>query len=96
MSDPHLDNLREAVTALHGCDCAHTGTARVIERFHGRTVFDGPVEVFALIGHPTAQEAYAWAYHDGKEPRYVAVLRYPPVNDPSDAIKAAIASGAFR
>lgn len=92
----YLQNLKEAVTALHGCDCVHSGTSRVVEQFESTAVFDGPVETFTLSGHPKASEAFAWAFHNGKEPQYIAVLRIHPINDPSDAVRAAIASGAFR
>lgn len=92
----YLANLRDAVAALHGCGCSHSGTSRVVEFYEGRKVFDGPVETFTLSGHPKASEAFAWAYNNGKEPQYVAVLHLPPVNDPSDAVRAAIAGGAFR
>ena len=91
----YLQNLREAVTALHGCDCVHSGTSRVVEFWEGQKVFDGPVETFSLSEHPQTSEAFAWAYDNGTEPQYVAILRIPPINDPSDAVRAAIISGAF-
>lgn len=92
----YLKNLTQAVSALHGCDCSHSNTLRVVEQFAGKTVFDGDVETFALSGHPKANEAFAWAFDNGSEPEYDAVLKVPPINDPSDAVRAAIASGAFR
>jgi hypothetical protein len=92
----YLHNLSEAVAALHGCDCTHSGTSRVVEFWEGSKVFDGDVETFTLSGHPKAGEAFAWAFHNGTEPQYLAVLKVPPINDPSDAVRAAIASGAFR
>lgn len=92
----YLQNLKEAVTALHGCDCSRLDTSRVVEFWQGQKVFDGAVETFALSGHPTASEAFAWAFHNGTEPQYIAVLKVPSVNDPSDAVRAAVASGIFR
>ena len=92
----YLQNLHDAVCALHGCECTHSATSRVIEFWEGRKVFEGDIETFALQGHSVAAEAFAWAYDNGTEPQYVAVLRVPPINDPSDAVRAAIASGAFR
>lgn len=53
------------------------------------------METFALSGHPKAKEAFAWAYHNGSGPQYVAVLKHGKIEGPSDAIRAAIASGAF-
>jgi hypothetical protein len=91
----YIDTLREAVTALHGCGCSHVATSRVIEFYEGQKVFEGYVETFTLSGHPKASEAFAWAFHNGQEPQYVAVLKVPPINDPSDAVRAAIAGGLF-
>lgn len=67
----------------------------MIEFYAGQKVFEGDVETFTLSGHTKATEAFAWAFHNGTEPQYVAVLRLPPINDPSDAVRAAIASGTF-
>lgn len=92
----YLQNLHAAVAALHGCDCSHSRTSRVIEFHEGEKFFEGPVEIFTLSGHPKVSEAFAWPYDNGEEPQYLAVLKVPPINDPSDAIRAAIASGAFR
>lgn len=92
----YLQCLHDAVCALHGCECSHAGTSRIVEFWEGRKVFEGDIETFTLSGHPAASEAFAWAYDNGSEPQYVAVLRLPPINDPGDAVRAAIASGAFR
>lgn len=91
----YLSNLREAIRALHGCDSAHTGTSHVVEFFGDQKVWEGDIETFTLSGHPEAEEAFAWAFDNGEEPQYIAVLKLPPVKDPSDAVRAAIASGAF-
>lgn len=64
-----------AIRTLHGCDSSHVESVRVIEVFRGETVWDGQVEVFDLIDHPTAKRAYAWAHEtDAGGPRYVAVF----------------------
>ena len=42
----YIQNLTEAVTALHGCDCVHSGTSRVVEFYEAQKVFDGDVETF--------------------------------------------------
>lgn len=92
----YLDNLRDAVSALHGCGCSHASTGRVIEFWQDSKVFDGNVETFTLTDHPKASEAFAWAFHNGTEPQYVAVLAIPPIETPSDAVRAAIKAGAFK
>jgi len=61
--------------------------------FKGKTVWDGVVEVFELIGHPKAPKVYARAHDtdDPKQPRrHVTVLHIPPVVSPVLAVRAAI------
>lgn len=91
----YLQNLRDAVAALHGCDCSHAGTSRVVEFFEDRKVFDGNVETFSLSGHPKAPYAFAWAFDSVDDIQYVAVLAVAPILSPSDAVRASIASGDF-
>lgn len=90
-----LDDLRDAVTALHGCTASHSYTAKVHERMGSQTVWKGEVEVFDVAAHPDgASEVYAWSWDDDSgERQYMAVANIPPVKDPADAVKAAIASG---
>lgn len=60
----------------------------------GQTVWKGQVEVFKLMDHPKAKEAFAWGYKDDAgEMQYVAVLAVPPIVSPREAVQAAIASG---
>ena len=89
-----LEALSAAVAALHGCDCSHVGTARVLEVMDGHTVWRGEVETFALQGHRQASKAFAWAWRDDAgETHYVAVLAVPPINSPREAVQAALTSG---
>ncbi len=65
----------------------------VREAFEGKTVWEGVVQVFDLIGHPTARRAYAWSYEtDEGKTRSVAVLHQGPVDSPRKAVQAAIVS----
>jgi hypothetical protein len=65
----------------------------VKETFKGETVWEGIVEVFDLIGHPTASRMYAWA-RDTDDPenprRHVTVLHSHPIKSAEDAVRAAI------
>ena len=85
--------LKSAIYRLHGCDSAHVGSVRVTEMFEGEAVWEGEVEVFDLIGHPTAERVYAWTHEkdDGKL-LHVAVLHKPPVDSPRAAVRALIAA----
>ena len=91
-----LRNIQRAVERAAECPAAHVESVPVLEVFQGQTVWEGVVEAFTLNGHPKAKRAYGWAWQDGKEARYVAVLEIPPVDSPSTAVRAAIAAGAQR
>ena len=96
----YLASLKDAIKWLHGCDSRHLESRRVLETFKGQTAWEGTVAVFQLIGHPKAQECYAWAIPARKPPpiavpsigndevRFVAVLGIPPVVSPETAVKA--------
>lgn len=65
----------------------------VRETFKGKTVWEGVVEVFELIGHPRAQRLFAWSHDtdDPKKPkRHVTVLHLAPVTSAAEAVRAAI------
>jgi len=81
------------IRRLHGVESKHVESVPIKEVFKGKTVWDGVVEVFELIGHPKAPKVYAWAHDTGnpKQPRkHVTVLHIPPVVSPVLAVRAAI------
>jgi hypothetical protein len=89
----YIESLRAVIGKLHGCDSKHVESVPVHEVFRGKTVWDGVVEVFDLVGHPKAKRAYGWSHPDGPddtEERFVTVLELPPVVSPETAVKAAI------
>jgi len=86
-----IGRLQKAILNLHGCDSRHAASIAVHETFQDKTAWKGVVEVFQLVNHPQAKEAYAWSYEtDAGETRHVAVLIIPPINSPADAVRAAI------
>lgn len=89
-----IENIRTAIETMHKCKAMHERSAVVVEKFGGKTVWEGVVESFALTGHPKAKRCYAWSYHDGKEVRYVNALEIPPVSSPETAVKVAISAEA--
>ncbi len=89
--------LVEAINNLHGCNANWIEFVPIKETFKGQTVWEGVVQVFELIDHPTAKKCYAWSYvvdNSGKR-KFVAVLHQKPVISPSTAVKAAIV-GTYR
>ena len=89
----YIEELRDVIKRLHGVESRHVKSVHVKEVFQGKTVWDGIVEVFELIGHPAAPKAYAWSHEtdDPKKPkRHVTVLHLGPVTSPVLAVQAAI------
>ena len=85
--------LEKAIRRLHGVESKHVESVPVKETFQGKTVWEGIVEVFELIGHPSAPKVYAWS-HDTDDPknprRSVTVLHIAPVISPEAAVRAYI------
>jgi hypothetical protein len=88
------DEIKQAVELSAECPATHIETVAVVEKFGSKTAWEGTVEVFDLQGHPKAKRAYGWAYHDGAETRFVAVLEIPPVDSANTAVRLAIAQKA--
>jgi hypothetical protein len=92
----YIQNLSDAIAAMHSCRCSYFGSEKVIETFNGKEVWSGDVEIFQIDGHPKAKIAYGWAWKGGgDEIQYIGILKAPPVDSPVDAVRAAIASGQF-
>jgi hypothetical protein len=89
----YIEELREVIRRLHGVESSHVASVPIKEIFQGRTVWDGVVEVFDLIGHPSASKLYAWSHatDDPDDPkRHVTVLHTNPVTSPLLAVRAVI------
>lgn len=89
----YIEELRDVINKLHGVRAKHLESIPVREVFQDKIVWDGVVEVFELIGHPTASRVYAWG-HDTDDPkrprRHVTVLHMGPVTSAAQAVRAAI------
>jgi hypothetical protein len=88
----YIEELRDVIRHLHGVESSHVESVPVKEIYEGKTVWEGVVEVFDLIGHPKAQRLYAWAYEtdNPKKPKHVTVLHSRIINSPVMAVRAAI------
>jgi hypothetical protein len=89
----YIQDLRDVIRRLHGVEAMYVDSVPIKETFQGKTIWEGVVEVFDLVGHPKAPRVYAWA-HDTDDPkhprRHVTVLHIPPVTSAAAAVKAAI------
>lgn len=84
--------LAQAIRDLHGCTAVWKESIPVTEVFQGETVWEGTVQVFDLVDHPTASRCYAWSYlvDDSGKRKFFAVLHQGPVDSPQAAVRAAI------
>ncbi len=88
-----IEKLQNAIADRHGCESSWVESLSVKDVFHGRTIWQGLVEVFILSGHPKAKTAYAWIDQEGEDDtgeRVETVLGIPPVESPLDAVQASI------
>jgi hypothetical protein len=85
--------LQDAIRHIHGCESQHVET--VHEKHEGKTVWKGDVEVFGIVGHPSATIVYAWSEATtGTKRRFFAVLAAPPIDSPAKAVQASIFADA--
>lgn len=89
----YIPELRATIRRLHRCDASHTRTELVKEVINGHVLWEGKVEVFALLGQDDALRCYAWGDLDGQGRWQVTtVLAIPPVISASTAVLAAVAA----
>jgi hypothetical protein len=89
----HIQELQDVIQKLHGAKAMHRESVPVKEVFQGKTIWDGIVEVFDLIGHPKTNRAYAWMHDTGdpsKPAQHVTVLHIHPALTPATAVRAFI------
>ena len=99
MDPAGIPALQDAIRHLEGVESRHLGTFPVHETAPGtnETVWRGDVEMFALVGHPKATNAYAWSEATtGSKRRFFVVLHAPPVDSPAAAVRASIMADAIK
>jgi hypothetical protein len=89
----YLTELAATIQRLHRCQASFTRTQKVQQVVGGQVIFEGNVEVFALLGHDRALRCYAWGHLDPNGRWEVStVLAIPPVISAETAVLAAIAA----
>ena len=87
--------IKQIIKERFGCEAQFTGFQPVNEQFDGQTAWQGTVEIFDLIGHPTAKGVYAWQDIEQGQSKIFTVLKIPPVDSPQTAVKMVIAAKAW-
>jgi hypothetical protein len=83
------DLIANAIGRKENALCRYVKTVAVVERFKGKTVWEGEVMIFAL-DRPPDELCYVWV--DPDENLLVTVLNRPPVDSPETAVRAYIVS----
>ena len=86
----YVAELRSTISRLYHCEASHSRTEAVKEVVNGQLMWEGNVEVFALLGHDEALRCYAWGHlHEDGNWEVTTVLAIPPVVSASTAVIAA-------
>src|SRR5688572_27902809 len=85
----YTDKVQMAVEQLHDCAAVHLSSTYVTEIFHGQIAWEGHVETFLLLGHPTAKRCYGWSY--GEPEQFITIPELPPADSPEGAVKVEMA-----
>ena len=89
----YLDMLSATIELKHHCKAIHIESIPITEESDGHTVWDGIVEIFALVGHPAARRCYAWMETPNEDQhQFVTMLQKGLVISPETAVKAWIAT----
>lgn len=96
MDDAGIPALQDAIHHTLGLETTWVESVPVHEVFQGKTVWEGEVQVFAVI-HPQASRAYAWSHATtGRKRQFYVVLGVSPINSALLAVRASIVADAKR
>lgn len=86
----YLAELKNTIRRIHKVEASHTRTEAVREVINGQVMWEGNVEVFAIVGHDRALRCYAWGHlHEDGRWEVTTVLAIPPVVSAQSAVLAA-------
>jgi hypothetical protein len=85
--DPRKDGIKNAVQVRHKCTAVFIESVAVFERFAGKPVWEGVVEVFDLKDCPEATRCYAWSLLQKGETQYVVILHRGHAVTPVTAVR---------
>lgn len=88
----YLEGLKVAIRHLYKVESEYEKTTPIREVFLNKTVWEGEVETFNLIGHPDSQLCFGWGHIENNNLEYIAILKKSPIDTPLDAVRAFIIS----
>jgi len=54
----YIEELQDAIRRLHGVESSHIESVPIKDKFQGKTIWEGIVEVFETRAHPKASKVY--------------------------------------
>jgi hypothetical protein len=66
-----IEKLKDTIELNHHCRAEHVDSKAVIEMAGEKTVWEGVVEVFELVGHGEAKRCYGWLSKIGRVRRWL-------------------------
>jgi hypothetical protein len=90
-----IEKLKRLVEFAYECRATHVKSSPVREIFNEQVVWEGVVETFEIEHHPTATCCYAFRIMEDGGPKWMTVLKLPPVDSPITAVRAAISSRQY-
>ncbi len=89
----YIEAIQDAISKGYKCQAKHIKTVPIHEQHQGKTIWQGEVEVFELMGHPKAKQCCGWGFEDKPgHTEFVTVLEVSPVISPQTAVRAYLAS----
>ncbi len=93
-----ITTLQRAVEERHGCFALLREIVGVSAYRSDGSSWEGPVVVFSLAGHPTAEVAYAWC-DPGQDPSHLEIhiaVQGGHVTSPQTAVRARLRKAQLR
>ena len=85
--------MQSGIRRMYRCESRYVASFAVRKVAAGKTVWEGTVEEFTLVGCRAAQTCYAWYYQEHGRTQSFSVLKCPPVRSPQHAVQLALAAG---
>jgi hypothetical protein len=90
MNEEYLRGIQNAIRQKRGCESLHLRSTPITEEFNGEKIWEGMVELFALINCGEAEFCYAWGTKSASgKMEYVTILS-PPIKSAREAVMAHI------
>jgi hypothetical protein len=72
---------------MYKCRATHVESVAVFERFAGKPIWEGVVEIFDLHECVEANRCYAWSFQKKGETQYAIILHRSPALTPASAVR---------